>query len=178
MQLTTSVIFNYVAQWQVHLFYCVTPSVSISRLLLSCQTLKSLNSLFSLPLFQNPANLLFSPSMNGIILVGKIPGKQNHIVFAWFISLRKVPFKVYLCWSMCQDFGSLWMSKDSLLCVDIAYFLGLVGYRWVFGQLPLSGFDSSGQPYIQSCEWRHTLFHSGCTILGSCGCSTRVLSFP
>lgn len=50
LKLITLVIFNYVAQWQVHLSCCVMSPVFVSRPDLSCQTLNSLNSSFLLPL--------------------------------------------------------------------------------------------------------------------------------
>lgn len=84
---------------------------------------------------------LFSLPMNRIISVHKIPGKQNHIVFIWFISFTLISSK-FIFVAACARISVHCEGQKILCCVYVAHFLDPVGYRWIFeGQLPLSAYS-------------------------------------
>lgn len=89
VKLTTLVPLNYIAQRQVHLLCCGTWPASLSRpaSLARLSHLKHITSTLSSSLVLQ-STLLLSLPMNWTISGHTILGKQNHIVFVWFISLR------------------------------------------------------------------------------------------
>lgn len=127
--------------------------------------------------------------MNRIISVHKIPGKQNHIVFIWLISFTLISSK-FIFVAACARISVNFESRKILCCVYVAHFLDPVRYRFFWGaastfwlfrtcKFPFMFlFNSFGKCYIPYCECYHTLLHSGCTVVGSHGCRTRVLPFP
>lgn len=121
--------------------------------------------------------LLFSLSMNRIISVHKISGKQNHIVFIWLISFILISSK-FIFVAACARILVHFEGQEILCYVSVAHFLDPVGYRWIWGgaastfwlfrtcKVPFMFlFSSFGQCYIPYCECYHTLLHSGCTIV-------------
>ena len=84
--------------------------------------------------------LLFSLPMNRIISVHKIPGKQNHIVFIWLISFILISSK-FVFVAACARILVHCEGQRILCCVYVAHFLNPGGYRWIWGQLPLSGYS-------------------------------------
>lgn len=135
--------------------------------------------------------LLFSLSMNRIISVHKIPGKQNHIVFIWLISFILISSK-FIFVAACARILVHFEGQEILCYVSVAHFLDPVGYRWILGggQLPLSGYSERAKfplcffsvllgnaifPIVSTTTFFSTV---AAQQLGSHGCSTRVLPFP
>lgn len=128
--------------------------------------------------------LLFSLPMNRIISVHKIPGKQNHTVFIWLVSFTLISSE-FIFVAACARISVHCEGQRILCCVYVAHFLGPGGYRWIWGAAStfwlfrawkvssMFLFNSFGQCYIPYCECYHTLLHSGRTVVGSHGCSTR-----